>query len=250
MLKLLEYFFFHVGRFFIMLGGIFRSMDKPAIYYRLWLGETVQMIQGSLVIVVIISSFMGAVTTLQTAYQLSSGLFPDSIIGSVVSATTLLELSPSVLSFILAGRIGSRIASEVGTMRVTEQIDALEVMGVNAQAYLIFPKILGALIAFPVLVTVSAFLSHLGGMMAGDLTGEVTATEYTQGVQTYFVPFQVTVMYVKSITFGLIISTISAYQGFFTSGGALEVGASSTKAVVYSCLTLVVADYLIAQLML
>ncbi|RMG17616.1 MAG: ABC transporter permease [Bacteroidetes bacterium] len=229
---------------------MFKSMDKPVIYYRLFLVETNQMIQGSLIIVIIISTFMGAVTTLQTAYQLTSGLFPDSVIGSVVSATTLLELSPSVLSFILAGRIGSRIASEIGTMRVTEQIDALEVMGVNAQAYLVLPKILGALIAFPVLVTVSAFLSHLGGMIAGDITGEVTATEYTQGVQTYFVPFQVTVMYVKAVTFGLIISSVSAYQGFFTRGGALEVGASSTKAVVFSCLTLVVADYLIAQILL
>lgn len=225
-------------------------MDKASTYYKLYVSETVRMIQGSMVIVVIISTFMGAVSTVQTAYQLIAEWIQPSVIGSVVSATTILELSPTVLSFILAGRIGSRIASEIGTMRVTEQIDALEVMGVNSQAYLIFPKILAGLTSFPILVTVSAFLSHLGGMVAGHLTGEVLIQQFAQGTQEFFVPFQINVMYVKAITFGWIITTISAYQGFYTRGGALEVGTTSTKAVVYSCLTIVVFDYLIAQIML
>ncbi len=225
-------------------------MEKPRVYYDLALQETTSMITGSLAIVIIISVFIGGVTTLQTAYQLVSDLIAKSVIGSIVSASTLLELSPTVMTFILAGRIGSKIASEIGTMRVTEQIDAIEVMGINSSAYLILPKIIGGLIAFPILVSVSAFLAHLGGLMAGDFTGEVTAVEFTSGIQTYFEPFQVVVMYVKAFTFGFLITSVSAYQGFFTHGGALEVGASSTKAVVFSCLSMVVADYLIAQIML
>ena len=243
-------FLFHLGRFFLLLGSMFRTLERPIIYYRLMMSEMVSMIMGSMVIVVIISVFIGAVSTLQTAYQLVTSLVPNSIIGSVVSATTLLELSPTVLTFILAGRIGSKIASEIGTMRVTEQIDALEVMGVNASAYLILPKVLAGLVAFPVLVTISAFLAHLGGMVAGDVSGAVTSLEFTIGVQTYYDPYQVLVMYVKAFTFGFIITTVSAYQGFYTRGGALEVGASSTKAVVYSCLSMVLADYLIAEIML
>ncbi|MEZ4828530.1 MAG: ABC transporter permease [Bacteroidia bacterium] len=242
--------FFHIGRYFLLLGGMFKTLEKPLVYYRLAMSEVTSMILGSLTIVVIISVFIGAVSTLQTAYQLVTSLVPNSIIGSVVSATTLLELSPTVLTFILAGRIGSKIASEIGTMRVTEQIDALEVMGINSGAYLILPKIAAGLIALPVLVSVSAFLAHLGGMVAGDLSGAVTSLEFTIGVQTYYDPYQVIVMYVKAFTFGMIITTVSAYQGFYTEGGALEVGASSTKAVVYSCLSMVLADYLIAEIML
>lgn len=229
---------------------MFKSMEKPSIYYRLALSETVSFISGSMVIIVVISTFIGAVTTLQTGYQLVSSLVPRSIIGTIVSTTTLLELSPTVVTFILAGRIGSKIASEIGTMRVTEQIDALEVMGINSSAYLIFPKVVAGLISLPTLVTISAFLAHLGGILAGDLSGAVTAYEFTLGLQNYYDPYQVAVMYVKAFTFGFLITTVSAYQGYYTKGGALEVGASSTKAVVFSCLAMVVADYLIAQLML
>jgi phospholipid/cholesterol/gamma-HCH transport system permease protein len=241
---------FHIGRFFMLLGGMFKTLEKPRVYYRLALSEAVSYVVGSLVIVVVISTFIGAVTTLQTSYQLTTSLVPKSIIGTIVSVTTLLELSPTVLTFILAGRIGSMIASEIGTMRVTEQIDALEVMGINSRAYLVLPKIIAGLISLPILVTVSAFLAHFGGLVAGNLSGEVTISEFTLGMQTYYEPQQVVVMYVKAITFGFIITAVSAYQGFYTRGGSLEVGASATKAVVYSCLTMVLADYVIAQLLL
>ena len=234
----------------MLLRSMFKTMEKAKVYYTLALYETVSMITGSMAIVVIISVFVGGVTTLQTSYQLVSDLVPRSVIGTIVSASTLLELSPTVMTFILAGRIGSKIASEIGTMRVTEQIDAIEVMGINASAYLILPKIIGGLLAFPVLVSVSAFLAHLGGLLVGDFSGQVLASEFTLGIQTYYEPFQVVVMYVKAFTFGFLITTVSAYQGYFTQGGALEVGASSTRAVVFSCLTMVVADYLIAQIML
>ncbi len=247
---MIEHFFYHLGKYWLLLGRLFKSMERPGIYYERWLNETVSMIGGSLFIVVIISTFIGGVTCLQTAYQLTSGLVPSSIIGSVVSASTLLELSPTVMTFILAGRIGSQIASELGSMRVSEQIDALEVMGINSAAFLILPKILGGLISLPILVTVSAFLSHLGGLVAGELSGEITAYDYTTGIQTYFDSFQLVVMYVKAFIFGFIITTVSAYQGYYVKGGSLEVGAASTRAVVFSCLSMVFADFIIAEILL
>ncbi|TAE51113.1 MAG: ABC transporter permease [Bacteroidetes bacterium] len=234
----------------MLLGSMFKSWEKPSIYYRLAMSEFISMVQGSMPIVVVISVFIGGVSTLQTAYQLTTPLVSRSVIGTIVSVTTLLELSPTVLTFILAGRIGSKIASEIGTMRVTEQIDALEVMGVNPSAYLIMPKMAAGLLAFPILVTISAFLAHFGGIMAGDISGAVPAEEFKIGLQTYYDSYQVVVMYVKAITFSIIITSVSAYQGFYTNGGALEVGAASTRAVVFSCLAMVVADYLVAQIML
>ncbi|MDW3647856.1 MAG: ABC transporter permease [Bacteroidia bacterium] len=242
--------FYHIGRFFLLMGKMFNNLERFKVYYKLTITELATFIGGSLFIVIIISSFIGAVSTHQIAYQLVSSFVQPYIIGSIVSSTSLLELSPTVLSFILAGRIGSKIASEIGTMRVTEQIDALEVMGVNSSAYLILPKIIAGLLALPVLVTVSAFLAHMGGMLAGEITRSVTQIEFTRGMQEFYDPYQVIVMYVKAFTFGLLITSVSAYQGFYTTGGALEVGKSSTKAVVYSCLAIVVADYLVAQMLL
>ncbi|MFN0203917.1 MAG: MlaE family ABC transporter permease [Bacteroidia bacterium] len=241
---------FHIGRYFMLMGGLMRTPEKFSVYYRLTLAEVISMTIGSMVIVVVISTFIGGVTTLQTAYQLVSDFIPKSTIGSVVSASTFLELAPTVLTFILAGRIGSRIASEIGTMRVTEQIDAIEVMGINSSGYLILPRIAGALISFPILVTISAFLHHIGGSVAGDISGAVKMDDFNMGVQMWFEPVQVRVMYIKSFVFGFLVSSISAYHGYYTSGGALEVGQSSTKAVVYSCLAMVIADYFIAQILL
>ena len=193
---------------------------------------------------------MGAVATVQTAFQLTSAYIPKSIIGSIVVATTLLEIAPTVISLVLAGKVGSNIASELGTMRVTEQIDALEVMGINSAAYLIMPKIASSLLMVPLLVVVSAFLQIFGGIVAGHLSGAVTAADFILGAREYFDPYQVTFMCVKATTFGYIISSISAYQGYFTNGGALEVGQASTRAVVYSCIIILLADYVLANLLL
>lgn len=249
-MQLLSAFFFHIGRFCLLIASMFRTMERFRVYYRLALNNLNSMVIGSLMILTVISLFIGGVTTLQTAYQLTSPLIPRSIIGTIVSVTTLLELAPTVLIFIIAGRVGSQIASEIGTMRVREQIDALEVMGVNSAAYLILPKVIAGFFAVPILVTLSAFLTHLGGIVAGDLTGAVTAVEFSGGLREYYEHYQVVVMYTKAFTFGILITSVSAYQGYYTEGGALEVGTSATKAVVYSCLSMVVADYLIAQIML
>jgi phospholipid/cholesterol/gamma-HCH transport system permease protein len=199
---------------------------------------------------VLFSVFSGAVSTVQTAYQLVTSLLPKTVIGSVVSITALVELAPTITSLILAGKVGSNIASELGTMRVTEQIDALEVMGINSAAYLVLPKLLGALIMFPILITISAFLMHVGGIMAGEASNLLTGEEFIMGAQGYYQPFQITFMYIKSLVFGFLISTIAAYHGYYVRGGALEVGQASTRAVVYSCIAIVFWDYVLAELLL
>ncbi len=229
---------------------VFQPTEGFKIYFNAVLNEIVSIGIGSLVIVFITSVFIGGVTTVQSAYQLVSSLIPRSTIGSVVSVSALLELAPTITSLVLAGKVGSNIASQLGTMRVTEQIDALEVMGINSAAYLILPKIIGGLFAFPALITIAAFLMHLGGIIAGDFTGTLTPMEFAIGVRTYFEPFQVTFMYTKSIFFSLIITTISAFYGYTVVGGAFEVGKASTKAVVTSSITILLMDYVLAQLML
>ncbi len=232
------------------MGRVLRPTERFSIYWNAILNEIVAMGIGSLVIVLITSVFIGAVTTVQSAYQLVSSLIPRSTIGSVVSVSALLELAPTITSLVLAGKVGSSIASQLGTMRVTEQIDALEVMGINSAAYLILPKILGGLFVFPALITIAAFLMHLGGIVAGELTGTLTATEFALGVRTYFETFQVTFMYTKAVWFSVIITSISSFYGYTVEGGAFEVGKASTKAVVTSSIALLFMDYLLAQLML
>lgn len=205
---------------------------------------------GSISIVFIISIFMGAVTTVQTAYQLVSGLVPRSIIGSIVSDSTILELAPTITSLVLAGKIGSSVASEIGTMRVTEQIDALEIMGVNASGYLIAPKVIAALITIPLLIILSMSLSIFGGMMIGEFTGILPKDTFLEGARLTFKGFNVVFSLIKAFTYAFFITSISSYQGYYTSGGSLEVGVSSTKAVVYSCIVILLSDYLLAQLIL
>jgi len=241
---------FHFGRYLLMLRRLFQSTERFPIYWKSTISEMVSIGVSSIVIVLITSVFIGAVTTVQTAYQLVSGFIPKSAIGAVVSASALLELAPTITSLVLAGKIGSNIASQLGTMRVSEQIDALEVMGINSTSYLILPKIIGAVLAFPMLVIIAAFVIHVGGIVAGDLTGEVTHYQFAVGAQSNFTNFQLNFMLIKATSFGFIISSISSYEGFNVEGGALEVGQASTRAVVYSCIIILLADYLLAQLLL
>jgi phospholipid/cholesterol/gamma-HCH transport system permease protein len=200
--------------------------------------------------VAIIAFFVGAVTTVQTAYQLVSPFIPKSTIGAIVSTSSILELAPTITSLVLAGRVGSNIASQIGSMRVSEQIDALEVMGINSATYLILPKLLAGLLAFPVLVIYSCAVSHVGGIVAGAFTGAVNPTQFGIGARSFFEDFQVVFMLIKAVTFGFIIITVSSYHGYYVRGGALEVGAASTKAVVVSSLMILIADYVLAQLLL
>lgn len=242
--------FYHVGRYLVLLGGFVKSPEKFSIYWRLFLVECNSIGVGSVLIVVLISVFIGAVTTVQTAYQLESPLLPDSLIGTTVTNSALLELAPTITALVLAGKVGSAIASQLGTMRVTEQIDALEVMGINSSTYLILPKIAAAIVTMPFLVILAGFLQVTGGLVAGHLSGEVAAIDFLQGAREYFEPFYLEFMIYKALSFGFIISSISSYQGFYTHGGALEVGQSSTRAVVFSCIAILLTDYILAQLLL
>lgn len=205
---------------------------------------------GSLPIVIIISLFLGAVTTVQTAYQLVSPLVPMSTIGQIVRDSMILELSPTVLSIVLAGVVGSKIASELGNMRISEQIDALEIMGINTKAYLVLPKILAALLMIPCLITLSAFLGIWGGRMAADFSGIVAADIFDIGLRSNFSPHNVVFALSKAYTFAFIVSSVPAYYGYFVTGGSLEIGRSSTTSVIVSCILILVSDYALAALLL
>lgn len=239
-----------LGKYILLLKAVFRKPEKWNIYRKEIFHEMNSIGVGSFGIIAIISVFLGMVTTVQTAFQLVSDLIPKSIIGSIVRDSTILELSPTISAIVLAGKVGSSISSQIGTMRVTEQIDALEIMGINSPGYLILPKIIGAVTMIPLLVIISVGLSIFGGYLAGTLSGAVTANDYIAGLTDAFIPFTITVCMVKSIVFAFIITTVSAYQGFYTKGGALEVGISSTRAVVVSCIMILFSDYVIAQLLL
>jgi len=239
-----------LGRFMIFFGQQFTRMESFRTYVRRVIDESVIIGYNSVFLFAIIATFMGAVTTLQTAYNLVSPLVPVYIVSVVVRDMTLLELAPTIMAIVFAGKVGSNIAGELGTMRITEQIDALEVMGINATSYLVLPKIIAAIITYPMLVILSGFLTITGGYLISIVTGVLTGTEYIYGIRYEFVAFNVSFALIKSVTFGFLVAAISAYKGFYTNGGALEVGKSSTSAVNNSCIAILVADYVLAQLLI
>jgi phospholipid/cholesterol/gamma-HCH transport system permease protein len=242
--------FSELGRYILMIKGMFTKPENFKVYWKEFMHQCSDIGIGSLGIVIIISVFMGAVSTLQTAYQLVSPLIPRSTIAQIVRDTVILEFAPTLVCIVLAGVVGSKIASELGNMRVSEQIDALEIMGINTKAYLIMPKVLAALVTIPMLVVLSAALGIWGGRFAGVQTRTLSAYEFDQGLLASFVPFNVVFALAKAYTFAFIISTIPAYYGYHVQGGALEIGRSSTKAVVISCIMILFADYLLAALLL
>jgi phospholipid/cholesterol/gamma-HCH transport system permease protein len=238
------------GKYMILMGSLFVRREKFIVYWRLVIDECIIIGTNSIFIVAIVSSFIGAVTCIQTAANLVSPLVPIYVVASVVREMSILELAPTFTCVVLAGKVGSSIAGQLGTMRITEQIDALEVMGINSASYLILPKIIASLITIPMLVTFAALLSILGGFVAGRLGDIISTQDYIYGIQSDFNEFNVSFALIKAFVFAFLISSISAYQGFFTKGGALEVGQSSTTAVVNSCIGVLVADLLLAQLLL
>ncbi len=238
------------GKFLIFIGQLFVRRETFVTYVRLTLNECINVGYNSLFIVSIVSLFMGAVTTIQTAFNLVSPLIPAPVISLVVRDMTILELAPTIIAIIYAGKVGSNIAGELGTMRITEQIDALEVMGINSTSYLVLPKIIASVLMYPMLVVLSGFLTIWGGYITSLLTGVMTGTDYIIGIRMEFIPFNVAFALIKAFVFAFLIASISAFKGFYTSGGALEVGQSSTAAVVSSCIAVLLADYLLAQLLL
>ncbi len=243
-------FFTHFGRYILMIKRMFSKPENFKMYWKEFMHQCVEIGLGALPIVIIISLFLGAVTTVQTAYQLVSPLVPLSTIAMIVRDSMILELSPTVLSIVLAGVVGSKIASELGNMQITEQIDAQEIMGINTKNYLIFPKILAALVIIPCLVALSAILGIWGGRLAGDMSGIISTDIFDIGLRQNFKAFNVFFALTKAYTFAFIVSSIPAYYGYHVKGGALEIGRASTTAVVVSCILILVADYVLAALLL
>ncbi len=242
--------FLHLGKYYILMAQAFAKPDKFKVVWKRVIEEMEAIGVGSIPIVAILSIFMGAVTLLQMAYNFSTPLVPDYTEGLATRDTMILEFAPTIISLILAGKVGSSIAGNLGTMKVTEQIDALEIMGVNPQSYLIMPKMVAALFVFPFVVVISIFLGTLGGYLASLLTGVVSVEKYIYGIRYDFEPFYVTYALIKAEFFALIITSVSSYQGFITSGGAKEVGDSGTRAVVYSCIIILLFDLILTQLLL
>ena len=242
--------FFHVGRYYILIRRVFSKPEKWSIYRKRWLEEMNTLGVGSLGIVIIISLFMGAVITIQSAFGFESPWIPLYAVGVASRDSIVLEFSPTIVSLILAGKVGSSIASEIGTMRVTEQIDALEIMGINSKSYLILPKIIAAVFVNPFLIMISMFLGLLGGLIAGVLSEAVTPYEFVYGIQYDFRPFNVSYALIKTVVFAFIITSVSSYHGYYTQGGALEVGQSSTRAVVFSSIVILLFNVILTQLLL
>lgn len=234
----------------MMLKSMFSRPENAKMYWKEFMHQCTEIGIGSLGIVVIISIFMGAVSTVQTAYQLTSPLIPLETIAQVVRDTVILEFAPTLVCIVLAGVIGSKIAGELGNMRVSEQIDALEIMGINTKAYLIMPKILASLVMIPMLIVLAAVLGIWGGRFAGTASGILSAETFDRGLHLAFIPYNVFFALSKAYTFSFLISSIPAYFGYHVKGGALEIGRASTKSVVVTCVTILFADYILAALLL
>lgn len=240
----------NIGKYVTMLWVVFSVPDKWRLF-RIRLFEEMELIGiKSIPIVALMSAFMGGVIALQTASNMTNPLLPTYTVGYITQSSTILEFSPTIISLILAGKIGSNVASEIGTMRVTEQIDALEIMGVNSLSFLVLPKTVAAIIFFPILIIFSMGLSLLGGWLALMLSGLLSTEDYLFGIRYDFKFFFVAYALTKTVVFGFLIVTISSFYGYYTKGGALDVGRSSTQAVVSSSVAILIANFILTQLIL
>lgn len=240
---------YHFGKYLMMLKQVFSKPEKFWMYRNETFRQMHDIGIGSLVIIALISVFIGAVIAIQFAYQLSSGMVPDYYIGYIVRDISIIELAPTISALVLAGKVGSNMAAEIGGMRQKEHIDAMEIMGVNTLAFLVLPKIIAAFIMIPILVICAAAVSMVGGYIASVPTGILADAEYVRGLRTFFMPFNVTMMLVKAGVFSFIITSISCYQGYYVKGGSIELGAASTRAVVYSDIFILFADLVLAMIM-
>jgi phospholipid/cholesterol/gamma-HCH transport system permease protein len=241
-----------IGRYFIFLGSMFRHPETFRAYYKLVIDECINVGTGSLFLFLLVSTFVGAVTTVQTAFNFANSDYPipDYVIAQVVREMLVLELAPTIMALIYAGKVGGSIAGGLGTMRITEQIDALEVMGINSASYLVMPKIIASALMYPLLVIFAGVCGMMGGYLVGLFTGVISPTEYVYGLRSEFNPFTITFALIKAFVFGFLISSISSFKGYYTQGGALEVGIASTQAVKSSVIAVLISDYLLAQLLL
>lgn len=241
-------FLFHVGRYFQLLGRTLGKPENHVMYYREIIRQMFDIGVGSLVIVMLIAIFIGAVTSVQFAYQLQESFVPRYYIGYIVRDITIIELAPTITCLVLAGKVGSNLASELGGMRQKEHIDAMEIMGVNTPGFLVLPKLIAAVIVIPMLVAIAAFLSIVGGYVASVPTGLLSDAEYILGVRSFFLPFNIRLMFIKAVVFAFLLTSVSSYQGYFVKNGSIELGKASTNAVVFSDILILLFDYLIAAL--
>ena len=243
-------FLYKLGSYLIFIRKAFSRPEKRSVYTKEVIVEFEKLGLNSIVLVVIISFFIGAVLTLQTAYNMQSPLLPRYLIGYLTRETMLLEFSSTIVSLILAGKIGSNIASEIGTMRVTEQIDAMEIMGVNSASYLILPKIVAAVVFFPFLTILSIAIGIIGGWAIAYLTGIMIPADYIDGLLMDFKPYSIVYSLIKTAVFAYIITSISAFYGYYAKGNSLEVGAASTRAVVASSVVIMIFNLILTQVLL
>jgi phospholipid/cholesterol/gamma-HCH transport system permease protein len=242
--------FFHLGRYLILMTRVFAKPDRHKEFFKQVSTEIDNIGLDSLGIVVFISMFMGAVLVIQTAYNIDSPLVPLYTIGFTTRQSIVLEFSPTIISIILAGKVGSRISSEIGTMRVTEQIDALDVMGINSANFLILPKIVAAVIINPFLIVISMFVGLMGGWLIAIFGDAVSGEIYIYGIRSWFIPFEVFYALLKTTVFAFIITSVSAYNGYYVEGGALDVGKASTRTVVHSSILIIIFNLILTQLLL
>jgi len=239
-----------LGRFGLLMGSAFGSLREIRFVYPNLIRQMMEVGVASLPIAALAIGFSGAVTTVQAIYQLENPILPPSIVGSFVVPSLVLELGALVTAFILTARVGARITAELGTMRVTEQIDALEVMGLNSVSYLIAPRVTAGVLMFPVIYLLVTALGVVSSALVAQATGELTIGVFFEGARLFFRPFDVVFGLIKSVAFGFIVTAIPCYKGYYTAGGAEGVGRSTTEAAVLSCVFILIADYLCAVLLL
>jgi phospholipid/cholesterol/gamma-HCH transport system permease protein len=238
-----------IGSYAIMIKEVFRKPTKWSIMKSLILKEIDELIFGSLGILIFISFFIGGVVAIQTALNMTNELIPKNLVGFATRQSIILEFAPTFCSIIMAGKVGSFITSSIGTMRVTEQIDALDVMGVNALNYLVFPKII-ALLLYPFIIAIAMYVGIFGGWFAGVFGGFSTSADFIEGVQLDFIPFHVTYAFIKTLVFAFILATIPSFHGFYMKGGALEVGKAATTSFVWTSVVIIILNYILTQLLL
>lgn len=239
----------NLGRYFMMWKGVFTKPTKASVLRQLIFKEIDDLIMGSLGIIIFISFFVGGVVAIQTALNMDNPLIPDSLVGFASRQSIILEFSPTFMSIIMAGKVGSFITSSIGTMKVTEQIDALEVMGINSLNYLVFPKII-AMLLYPFIIAISMFLGILGAYVASVYGGFTSSQSFISGIQDDFNSFHLVYAFIKSFVFALILATVPAFYGYYMEGGALDVGKASTTSFVWTSVIIILANYILTQLLL
>ncbi len=239
-----------IGEYILLMKLVFTRPDKKRIFLKQFFVDTEKLVLSSIPIIAVISVFIGAVIVIQTAYNIESPLIPKMYVGYMARESLVLEFCSTMVALILAGKVGSNISSEIGSMRISEQIDAMEMMGINSANYLILPKVVSATIFNPLLMLMSFILGLLGGAMIITFTGIITMSQYSEGLRYAFRLYYVFYSMIKMAVFSFLITSIASYFGYYAKGGALGVGSSSTRAIVVSSVAILVANLVITQLML